>query len=216
MADRIAGLWLTIPEMDGLPSLPGTARGKLKASLRQRWTSRPRAKGKGLEYLATSLPPETQAALRERAEREEHLASLARIEASIAAIPVPEPFPAPEPGPLEVWKQRQRHKAETHAKFVALAPDSPKRRRAEAREWCVCLYKEIYRDHLPRIQKQAARQVLCDQINDGSRVIPAAYREDIPPLYKGRRLMDEVTLERWVTAYDADGLWGLTDGYGGR
>ena len=67
-----AGRWYTAAELAGLPGLPGTERGLLKAARRESWATRRRTRGKGFEYSLASLPPETQAALllRERPEVE--------------------------------------------------------------------------------------------------------------------------------------------------
>lgn len=55
--------WYTTADLAGLPGLPGTERRIRSRADRERWTSRRRAKGKGLEYAFGSLPAATQAAL---------------------------------------------------------------------------------------------------------------------------------------------------------
>lgn len=62
-------MWLAVPDLAGLPGMPGTERGALKKAKASNWTSRPRSgRGRaGHEYLVTSLPPETQQALALRA-----------------------------------------------------------------------------------------------------------------------------------------------------
>lgn len=58
-------MWLSAPDLAGLPGLPGTARNVLKRAQSEGWTSRPRdGRGRtGSEYLVTDLPEETQQAL---------------------------------------------------------------------------------------------------------------------------------------------------------
>lgn len=55
--------WYTAAQLSGLPGLPGTDRGLQKLAERESWPSRKRAKGKGVEYPFSALPPEAQAAL---------------------------------------------------------------------------------------------------------------------------------------------------------
>lgn len=208
--------WFVVAELAGLPGMPGTVQGVLAQAKRKGWTSRKRSgRGGGREYHRDSLPRDTQAALQQRA-------ALAALDRALAAVPVPA-IPAPAaalaPDPLVLAEQRRRHKAEGQAKFQALAADSPRRVRAEAREWCVQVYRQLYREGRAQAvppRKIAVRELLCEEINDGRRAIPAAYRAYLPPSYQGRRALDEATLERWITAYETDGLWGLTDGYGSR
>ena len=209
MADLLADTWLAIPEMDGLPGLPGTRRGKLKASLRNHWESRPRVKGKGLEYHLSSLPEATQTHLRAAAET-------ARIAEHIAAVPVPEapPIPAePKPDPADEERARQRRRAEGMAKFAALAPTHTKRLRAKGREWCVLACGQIVREE--GMTREAARLALVERVNLGTVPVPAV-AADALPLRHGRRALTESTLHAWTLAYERDGIWGLTDGYGNR
>lgn len=61
-------MWLTIPQLDGLPGLPRSRPHRRETLERIGSVSRPRAgRGGGFEYLSTSLPPETQTALAARA-----------------------------------------------------------------------------------------------------------------------------------------------------
>jgi len=57
--------WLSAPALAGLPGLPGTPQNIHKRAQTNGWTSRPRQGPgrKGLEYLSTDLPLETQQAL---------------------------------------------------------------------------------------------------------------------------------------------------------
>jgi transposase InsO family protein len=209
MADLLADTWITIPEMDGLPGLPGTRRGKLKASLRNHWESRPRAKGKGLEYRISSLPEATQTHLKAAAET-------ARIAELVAAIPVPEtlPIPAePKPDPAEEALARQRRKAEGLAKFSALAPTHPKRLRAQGREWFVLACGQIVREE--GMTLKAARLELAERVNLAKVPVPKVAADALPRRH-GRRALTAATLKLWALDYERDGIWGLTDGYGNR
>ena len=55
--------WYTANELAGLPSMPGTPRGVRKFAGREKFQSRHRQKGKGVEYHISSLPKETQEAI---------------------------------------------------------------------------------------------------------------------------------------------------------
>ncbi|MCX7563444.1 Mu transposase C-terminal domain-containing protein [Xanthomonadaceae bacterium XH05] len=61
--------WYSAAELAGLPGLPGTERGVRKMAEREQWPAQRRDKGKGVAYAATSLPPQTQAALALRESR---------------------------------------------------------------------------------------------------------------------------------------------------
>lgn len=56
--------WYTSAELAGLPGMPTTDRNVRRAATLSGWTSRPRDKGKGLEYHISCLPTPAQAALR--------------------------------------------------------------------------------------------------------------------------------------------------------
>ncbi|MCH4295604.1 DDE-type integrase/transposase/recombinase [Shewanella sp. 3B26] len=59
--------WFTAKELAGLPGLPAADRNIRISAQKGDWISRPRAKGKGLEYHLKSLPPLTQAHLHQQA-----------------------------------------------------------------------------------------------------------------------------------------------------
>lgn len=58
-------MWLTAPQLAGLPGLPSTPRSILRRAQADGWQARPSSSvGRpGFEYLSTDLPPETQQAL---------------------------------------------------------------------------------------------------------------------------------------------------------
>jgi len=62
-------MWLAAPDLAGLPGMPSTPRSVLRRAQSESWQSRPRSgRGRsGMEYLAASLPAETQQALATRA-----------------------------------------------------------------------------------------------------------------------------------------------------
>lgn len=109
---------------------------------------------------------------------------------------------------------RQRTKAEGAEKFAALPPDSDKRLRAKAREWYLLAAGELRRNQ-PGLQQRAAIEAVCGQINNGERALPEHVAHWIPARHGVRALAPD-TLYRWATDYAAQGLWGLTDGYGNR
>ncbi len=77
--------WYTIPELAGLPGLPGTVRGVRKLADRQGWEGQRRLGSKAIEYAFAVLPPETQAAL---------------LAAQVNAEPVAAPAPVTAPAPV--------------------------------------------------------------------------------------------------------------------
>lgn len=142
----------------------------------------------------------------------------------VAAAPVPAELAEPEPDAasedasapaIDPEEARRARKAEGMARFAALAKDSPKRARAKAREWLVLRYLEMARDAELGLSKRAARERLCEQVNDGTLAVPPKVQHYLP-CYQGRRALDAATLHRWELDYHHDGLWGLTDGYGNR
>jgi putative transposase len=62
-------MWLAAPDLAGLPGMPSTPRSVLRRAQSEQWETRPReGRGRsGFEYLATSLPAETQQAIAARA-----------------------------------------------------------------------------------------------------------------------------------------------------
>lgn len=56
--------WITATELAGMAGMPGTDRAIRIRAQKEQWQSRPRAKGKGVEYHIDSLPAETQTAVR--------------------------------------------------------------------------------------------------------------------------------------------------------
>lgn len=59
--------WVTLQSIVGLPGQNGTVRGVRKEANRDNWLKRKAAKGKGHEYHISSLPAQTQRALKIRA-----------------------------------------------------------------------------------------------------------------------------------------------------
>ena len=247
--------WATVAELTGLPGMPGTPRGTLKAL--RNIPSRPRAKGKGREYQVSALPAPTQEALTERhgkacaayvrtltapVQSSKNPGSLAAATAQVvsaqvataapqvatatAPVSLSTPLdnetesparPAPsidnDPPAPESAEDRRRRKAEGQAKFAALAKDHPKRKRAKAREWLVLRYFQQVRES--GAGKRASRAHLVEGVNDGTIAIPTHVNDEIPR-YHGRYALSEGSLQRWIDRYQADGIWGLTDGYGNR
>lgn len=232
--------WATVAELVGLPGMPGTPQGTLKAL--RNIPSRPRAKGKGREYLTTSLAEPTQKALLDRylnasaayvrtltapvqsSDNPGDLAATAHPtapdslstppdnETEAPASPAPSIDNDPPPAP-ESAEDRRRRKAEGQAKFSALAKDHPKRKRAKAREWLVLRHFQQVRES--GAGKRASRAHLVDGVNDGTIAIPTHVSDELPR-YHGRHALSEPSLQRWIDRYQADGIWGLTDGYGNR
>jgi hypothetical protein len=210
--------WYSAAELAGVPGMPETRSGVIRAAKKGGWTSRKRTgRGGGRDYHRDSLPPETQAALRERE-------TAAVVRELVAAAPVPAELAEPEPdaasedasaSAIDPEEARRARKAEGMRRFTALPKDAPKRQRAKAREWLVLRYLELARDPEQVLSKCAARERLCEQVNSASIDVPAAVLRYLPR-YQSRRALDEATLQRWELAYHNDGVWGLTDGYGNR
>ena len=125
--------------------------------------------------------------------------------------------PAPsidtDPPAPESADDRRRRKAEGQAKFSALAKDHPKRKRAKAREWLVLRYFQQVRESGEG--RRASRAHLVAGVNDGTIAIPTHVSAELPR-YRGGYALSEGSLQRWIDCYQADGIWGLTDGYGNR
>ena len=59
--------WFPASELTRLDSMPDTVQGVLLRAKKKGWTSRPRkGRGGGKEFHISSLPPETQRALRQQ------------------------------------------------------------------------------------------------------------------------------------------------------
>ncbi len=202
--------WYAASELAGLPGLPGTVQRIGAIAKLRGWQSRRRAaRGGGYEYHLSSLPDAAQTRLKADSD-------MARITEIVAAIPAPEAPQIPaeqKPDPAEDERARQRRRVEGLAKFSALAPTHTKRLRAKGREWLVLACGQIVREE--GMTREAARMALVERVNLGKVPVPAV-AADALPLRHGRRALTEPTLHAWTLAYERDGIWGLTDGYGNR
>lgn len=250
--------WHTASELAGLPEMPATVSGVIRAAKREAWPSRHRSgRGGGREYPQTCLPTPTQDALKMRhgkacaayvrslttpTQSSNNPGDLAAASAQVvsaqvvtaapqvatapASVPLSTPLDSETESPAspatsidndppapESAEDRRRRKAEGQAKFAALAKDHPKRKRAKAREWLVLRYFQQVRDS--GAGKRASRAHLVDGVNDGTIAIPTHVSAELPR-YHGRYALSEGSLQRWIGCYQADGIWGLTDGYGNR
>lgn len=52
--------WYSAQELAGLPGMPSTYSAVIRASKKNLWSSRPKVRGKGIEYALKSLPAETR------------------------------------------------------------------------------------------------------------------------------------------------------------
>lgn len=127
--------WLTAAELAGVPGMPGHRTGVTRWGDAGRITRRRRTGGKGWEYLASSLPAETQEALRTRA--------LARAVAAPGQVPAPSDEQAPalpasvagddldqDPVALRDW---QRDAAEARVALLEVADEWMQERGLRAR-----------------------------------------------------------------------------------
>ena len=234
--------WWTADELTGLPEMPTHVESVSKMGRSGRLARRHRPLGKGWEYHWDSLPLATRrhicivAGEPEPSETESSspapagLSAAAEPAAADLSIPLDEDDPADDldallaettvPAPQARLRQqrsdeetRRRTKAEGAAKWAALPRDSDKRARAKARRWCVMAVGEL-RQQQP-VTQRAAIQAIADRVSSGELAVP----EDLLPWLKhghGSVLLTASTLWRWVTDYQEQGLWGLTDGYGSR
>ncbi len=184
--------WFTARELAGLPGMPGTERGVLKAAKRENWRSRKRPKGKGREYHIQSLPETTRT----------HLA--------LQCLPQPVAVEETREAALEA---RRRRKEQGLAQFNALPSGHPKRLRAKARQWVL--------QACDAFQQQAGMpgrrgvELFCQALISGEVTIPEPHRLWLPQRH-GVSSLDAATIYRWRKRFDEQGLWGLTDGYGNR
>jgi transposase InsO family protein len=199
--------WFSASELAGLPGLPGTIQGVNKAAKREGWNSRKRqARGGGFEYSADSLPPETK----------QHLAIAAMNEEMKA-------YALPEGIRTEIEKENEEIKAEAEArrlrkqanlaKYTGLRRDDPKRQRAEARRWLIEASWNYRRSHQCGIG--AAREGFVEAFLRGDISAPDWVFEMVP-VHNHKKSLCVSTLYNWERAYDREGTWGLTDGYGNR
>jgi len=109
--------------------------------------------------------------------------------------------------------KRQATKQSGMKKFAALAPNSDKRLRAKAREAVLqSLWDYRRRRGIPL--RQALGQ-FAEMANVGDIALPENVWQWMPE-YQGSRAITAGSLKRWHYDYQAEGLWGLVDGYGVR
>lgn len=137
--------WYTVSDLAGLPGLPSTAFRVRDRADRERWTSRRRAKGKGLEYAFGSLPPATQAALLLREKQ--------------FAAPMADPVDAPTKARLVAPSQAEiESRSEVYARMAA-----PFREEAEFRVRALDAVEQLVREGQPLTlaRETVARQLGC-------------------------------------------------------
>lgn len=107
---------------------------------------------------------------------------------------------------------RSRALREGRLRFNALKPDSPKRRSALAREWCVLGAVRFREEHGGTWMN--AMFGFAEALNAGAVDVPPEVLAELPAR-NGRRV-SEGTIRTWHAAYTKGGIWALTDRYGNR
>lgn len=108
---------------------------------------------------------------------------------------------------------RQIEKEQGLRKFSALPNTDPRKCRARAREWILCRWAEFAREH--NVSAAACATEFANAYRHGNVAVPTEHAE-ILPSRNGVRSLDRATLYRWRKAFDARGIAGLIDSYGGR
>ena len=212
--------WISPKELAGLTDMPATHSAVVRRAKRENWESRPRVgQGGGREYALASLPVETQDALNDR---DALAAAQVRIDTLAQSLTTPR---ADAPSAARAYGRslreaeeaddaaRRQGKQEGMKRFAALAPDSDKRLRAKARE-SVLLTLWDYQRRRGLVLRAALGQ-FAERANAGEVGLPDSVWQWMPE-HQGRRALNVGTLKRWHYAYQAEGLWGLVDGYGAR
>lgn len=191
--------WYSAADLTGLPGLPDTRSGLIRASKRGEWQRRKRAgRGGGYEYHISSLPTETQQHLRRAA-----------ATAACNSVTQQEFMAATDPSRGARLKAK-----ETGLKTLAAMPaDHPKKQRAKAREWLLRRWADFARVH--QVGHAACVHEFVTAYQAGDLMVPDCFAEWLPARHAARSL-DRATLFRWQKDYREQGLAGLMDGYGKR
>lgn len=117
------------------------------------------------------------------------------------------------PASVESLPQADRHQARVLGaeRFARLAPDNPKRLRAEARYWLL-ERQRAYAAHHDVSPTEAVVDFLHD-LSVGAVVIPPDRQRW---LVTAGRVPHQGTFYRWRADFERDGLWGLVDHFGNR
>lgn len=110
-------------------------------------------------------------------------------------------------------KERQRVVREGRALFAKLPKDSPRRIRAEARNWARLASNAWRQKH--RLGWRDAWFDFAAKVNAGEIPLPERVRAGLPRLKDGTHLT-EGSLREWNAKYNARGIWGLVDNYQGK
>lgn len=185
-----------------------------RRAAKQQWLFREEAVrgGRRRLYPIASLPPEIRQALNERAGIEAAQAVLDQGAAELAEMQGARTYAQQRKAEeSDQAEQRRAEKAAGMRQFAALPADSPRRLRAKARETALLSMWQLRRE-----RKLALRPAMVEFVrraNEGEVGLPDHVWQWMPT-YQGRVALTEATLRRWHYDYQAQGLWGLVDGYG--
>lgn len=193
--------WFTAAELASKPGLPATESGTIRKAKRESWKSQKRqARGGGLEYHISSLPAETQAAIRAQ-----------QIDNAAAAdISITEFLEDTDDQKLKAFEQKKAREA-AMAKFVALP--AAKKERARAKEWLIHeanLYIEA--NQHKRID---GLQHFCSDLSDSLIIVPNTFKPHLTQLH-GHVHLHPSTLRDWEKKFKEKGIAALVDNYGTR
>ena len=186
--------WATVQIIAGLPGVNETPDGVRRQATRENWKKQKRAKGKGFEYHISSLPPETQRALKISATKKQQAQSqqLATLNSAIVK--------GSEVSSQQAEQQKSR-KLKNALAFSELSPKEQSRIRARSE---VLAAWEVYITDFGKIEA-ATRAFLAD-FNNGQFDFSADVKTFVPKLSRS-------SLMRWRSAYAEHGPAGLACGY---
>lgn len=185
--------WFTTAELVGLPLMPTTDRSIRRMNLKP---SRPRSFGKGQEYHITSLPKETQRALRIRQTKQQQAATHQTGDLNNAQLK----------GALEGMKQAGDDKAGQVRQLTAFNQLSPKEQARVKARIEVLTALEVYITDFDSLN-QAIREFI-DAYNGNQLDLPAQVKSFVPKVSRP-------SLFRWRSAYASEGAAGLSCHYKG-
>ncbi len=110
--------WYSAQQLAGLPGMPGHESNVRLMAKKNLWPTRPKERGKGVEYPISALPQATREALLARIAAQSPVSSTAPVSSLPAAVPASAPVAAGFFTPASQLKDWQRRTAEARASIV--------------------------------------------------------------------------------------------------
>jgi putative transposase len=115
----MSDVWYSAQQLAGLPGMPGHESNVRLLAKKNLWPTRPKARGKGVEYPISALPQATRAALLTRIAAQSPISSTAPVPPIPAAVPVGGQLVTGVFTPASQLKDWQRRTAEARSAVVA-------------------------------------------------------------------------------------------------